>query len=68
MIGDERGRDLMIGVELVKDDAKTRAVNEAKAIRKSCLKKGHLIRIRDILEKVLRIQTHKIIAEEEEQL
>ena len=65
VIGDVRGRGLMIGVELVKDDAKTPAVNEAKAVRKSCLEKGLLIGLGGILENVLRIQPPLIIADDQ---
>jgi len=56
IIGDVRGRGLMIGLELVKDNAKTPATNEAKAVRKSCLEKGLLIGVGGIFANVLRIQ------------
>lgn len=63
IIGDVRGRGLMIGLELVKDDAKTPAADEAKAVRKSCLEKGLLIGLGGILGNVLRIQPPLVITD-----
>jgi len=63
VIGDVRGRGLMIGIELVKDDAKTPAVDEAKAVRQSCLDKGLLIGVGGILANVLRLQPPLIITD-----
>lgn len=65
IIGDVRGRGLMIGVELVKDDAKTPAVDEANIIRKSCLEKGLLIGVGGILANVLRIQPPLVITDDQ---
>jgi 4-aminobutyrate aminotransferase-like enzyme len=63
IIGDVRGRGLMIGVELVKDAAKTPAVDEANAVRKSCLEKGLLIGVGGIWGNVLRIQPPLVITD-----
>ena len=65
IIGDVRGRGLMIGLELVKDDAKTPAVEEAKAVRKSCLEKGLLIGLGGIWTNVLRIQPPLVITRDQ---
>lgn len=44
IIGDVRGRGLMIGVEFVKDrDSKTPAVEECKEIMKRCFKRGLVV-------------------------
>jgi 4-aminobutyrate aminotransferase/(S)-3-amino-2-methylpropionate transaminase len=56
IIGDIRGKGLMIGIELVKDSVKTPAVDEVKAIRKMCLEKGLLIGVGGVFENVVRIQ------------
>lgn len=63
IIGDVRGKGLMIGVELVRDDSKTPAVEEAKAVRQKCLEKGLLIGVGGVLANVLRIQPPLVIAE-----
>ncbi len=65
IIGDVRGRGLMIGVELVKDDTKTPAVDEAKAVRKDCLEKGLLIGVGGIWANVLRIQPPLVITDDQ---
>jgi len=65
IIGDVRGRGLMIGIELVKDDAKTPAVDEANAVRQSCLEKGLLIGVGGILANVLRVQPPLIITDDQ---
>ena len=65
IIGDVRGRGLMIGIELVKGDAKTPAVDEANVVRKSCLEKGLLIGVGGILANVLRIQPPLVISDDQ---
>ena len=65
VIGDVRGRGLMIGMELVKDSAKTPAADEANAIRKSCLEKGLLIGLGGVLANVLRIQPPLVITDDQ---
>jgi 4-aminobutyrate aminotransferase/(S)-3-amino-2-methylpropionate transaminase len=56
IIGDIRGRGLMMGIELVKDSAKTPAVDEAKAVRKMCLEKGLLVGVGGVFANVVRMQ------------
>ncbi|MFC1938342.1 aspartate aminotransferase family protein [Chloroflexota bacterium] len=63
IIGDVRGRGLMIGIELVKDNTKTPAVDEARVVRQSCLEKGLLIGLGGIYANVLRIQPPLVITE-----
>ncbi len=65
IIGDVRGKGLMIGIELVKDSAKTPAVEETKTVRKSCLEKGLLIGAGGVWANVLRIQPPLVITDEE---
>jgi len=65
LIGDVRGQGLMIGVELVKDNAKTPAADEAKAIRKSCFEKGLLIGLGGVFANVLRLQPPLVIADDQ---
>ncbi|MFC1942794.1 aspartate aminotransferase family protein [Chloroflexota bacterium] len=65
IIGDVRGRGLMIGVELVKDDIKTPAASEARAISQLCLKQGLLVGVGGILANVLRIQPPLVITDEQ---
>jgi 4-aminobutyrate aminotransferase len=62
LIGDVRGKGLMIGVELVKDDNKTPASQEAETIRAECLKTGVLIGVGGIYGNVLRLQPPLTIA------
>ncbi len=64
IIGDVRGKGLMIGIELVKDGAKTPAVDEAKAVCRSCLEKGLLIGLGGVLANVLRIQPPLVITDD----
>jgi len=63
IIGDVRGRGLMIGVELVKDGSKTPAVEEANTVRTRCLEKGLLIGVGGIWGNVLRIQPPLVITD-----
>ncbi len=65
IIGDVRGRGLMVGVELVKDKAKTPAADEAKAARNRCLERGLLIGLGGVFGNVLRLQPPLIISDNE---
>jgi 4-aminobutyrate aminotransferase/(S)-3-amino-2-methylpropionate transaminase len=66
LIGEVRGRGLMIGVELVRNK-KTRAPadKEAAEIKKALLKKGFLIGLGGLHKNVLRLQPPLIITREE---
>ena len=65
VIGDVRGKGLMIGIELVKDNAKTPAADETKSIRQKCLEKGLLIGVGGVFANVLRLQPPLVITEEQ---
>lgn len=65
LIGDVRGKGLMIGIELIKDIDKTPAVEEAKTVRSRCLEKGLLVGIGGTLANVVRLQPPLVITEEE---
>src|SRR6266404_2455053 len=56
LIGDVRGKGLMIGVELVNDKQLTPAAAEAEAIRDACLRRSLLIGIGGTFANVIRIQ------------
>lgn len=61
MVGEVRGAGLMIGVELIKDPAKTPAAAEAEALRETCLKNGLLVGVGGIHGNVIRFQPPLII-------
>jgi 4-aminobutyrate aminotransferase len=65
VIGDVRGKGLMIGVELVKDGSKTPAADETKTIRQKCLEKGLLIGVGGVFANVLRLQPPLVITEKQ---
>jgi len=65
LIGEVRGLGLMIGVELVKDAAKTPAAAEAEKIKADCLDNGVLIGIGGVQGNVLRIQPPLVITREQ---
>jgi 4-aminobutyrate aminotransferase/(S)-3-amino-2-methylpropionate transaminase len=65
IIGDVRGKGLMIGIELVKDQAKTPAADAATAIRQKCLERGLLIGVGGVFANVLRLQPPLVITESE---
>ena len=56
LVGDVRGKGLMIGIELVRDAQKTPADREAKAVQAGCLKRGMLIGLGGCYGNVLRLQ------------
>ena len=56
LIGDVRGKGLMIGIELVKDADKTPAAAEAKEVRARCRENNLLIGVGGVLANVLRLQ------------
>jgi 4-aminobutyrate aminotransferase len=65
LVGDVRGKGLMIGIELVKDAEKTPAAEEAKAVRARCLEKGVLVGVGGVLANVVRLQPPLTLSEDE---
>jgi 4-aminobutyrate aminotransferase len=61
IIGDVRGVGLMIGLELVADDALTPATAQAEAIRASCLENGVLVGVGGVYGNIVRIQPPLVI-------
>jgi len=62
LIGEVRGRGLMIGVELVKDEKLTPATAEAEAIRDGLLRQGVLVGVGGVYGNVVRFQPPLIIS------
>jgi len=65
LIGDVRGKGLMIGIELIKDKNKTPAPEEARQIRRLCREAGVLIGIGGVYGNVLRLQPPLVLTAEE---
>ncbi|MGB9840790.1 aspartate aminotransferase family protein [Thermovenabulum sp.] len=65
IIGDVRGKGLMIGLELVKDDNKTPAAEEAGMLRNLCREKGVLVGLGGVNGNVIRIQPPLIISKDQ---
>jgi len=65
LVGDVRGKGLMIGVELVKDEEKTPAADEAKQVRDLCRENGVLVGRGGPLANVVRIQPPLVISDDE---
>ncbi len=65
LIGDVRGKGLMIGIELVKDADKTPAAAEAGEVRRHCREAGILVGVGGSLGNVVRLQPPLVITEEE---
>jgi 4-aminobutyrate aminotransferase / (S)-3-amino-2-methylpropionate transaminase / 5-aminovalerate transaminase len=65
LVGDVRGKGLMIGVELVKDAEKTPASGEAKEVRKLCREAGVLVGLGGVLANVIRIQPPLVMTADE---
>jgi len=65
LMGDVRGKGLMIGIELVKDKNKTPAPQEAGQIRRLCREAGVLIGLGGVFGNVLRLQPPLVLTEEE---
>jgi len=63
LIGEVRGKGLMIGIELVRDEAKTPANTECNKIRDICLELGLLPGLGGIYGNVLRIQPPLVISQ-----
>ena len=56
LVGDVRGKGLMIGLELVRDAEKTPADDEAKQVRSLCREAGVLVGLGGVLGNVVRLQ------------
>lgn len=56
LVGDVRGKGLMIGLELIKDADKTPAPEQARAVRTLCRQAGLLVGVGGSLGNVVRIQ------------
>jgi 4-aminobutyrate aminotransferase-like enzyme len=67
LVGDVRGKGLMIGIELIKDKNKTPASEEARQIRKLCREAGVLIGTGGVFGNVLRLQPPLVLTAEESQ-
>ncbi len=65
LLGDVRGKGLMIGIELVKDAEKTPAPAEAAEVRRLCREAGILVGVGGSLGNVVRIQPPLVIDEGE---
>ncbi|MCS7233926.1 MAG: aspartate aminotransferase family protein [Synergistetes bacterium] len=65
LIGDIRGKGLMIGIELVKGKDKAPASEEAEALRRLCRERGLLVGVGGVYGNVIRIQPPLIISRDE---
>jgi 4-aminobutyrate aminotransferase-like enzyme len=65
MIGDVRGKGLMIGIELVKDEKLTPAAAEAEALKDALLRGGVLIGLGGTFGNVLRFQPPLVITKQQ---
>ena len=65
LVGDVRGKGLMIGIELISDAKKTPAVKEAGQVRAHCREKGLLVGIGGVFGNVIRLQPPLVLTESE---
>ncbi len=65
LVGEVRGKGLMIGIELVKDGDKTPAPEQAKEVKNRCREAGILVGVGGSLANVVRIQPPLILTEDE---
>jgi 4-aminobutyrate aminotransferase-like enzyme len=63
LVGDVRGKGLMIGVELVRDAARTPAPDETRRVRELCRENGVLVGVGGAMANVIRIQPPLVITE-----
>jgi 4-aminobutyrate aminotransferase-like enzyme len=63
MIGEVRGKGLMIGIELVRDQQKTPANTEGNKISVFCLENGLLVGLGGVFGNVVRIQPPAVITQ-----
>ena len=64
-VGDIRGLGLMIGMELVKDEAGTPAAREAVVVRDACLRHGLIVGLGGTYANVVRFQPPLVISREQ---
>jgi len=67
LVGDVRGKGLMIGIELIKDKNKTPAPQEAGHIRQLCREAGILVGVGGVFGNVVRLQPPLVLTSEEVQ-
>lgn len=65
LVGDIRGKGLMIGIELVADARKTPAAKEAKQVRDVCRQKGMLVGLGGAYGNVIRLQPPLVLTEDQ---
>ena len=65
VIGEVRGKGLMIGLELVSEKEKTPAVEQAKQVRKLCREGGILVGVGGTFGNVVRLQPPLVLSDEE---
>jgi 4-aminobutyrate aminotransferase-like enzyme len=65
LVGEVRGKGLMIGIELVKDDEKTPAPDAAKEVKRRCREAGILVGVGGSLANVVRLQPPLVLTEDE---
>jgi len=65
LVGEIRGKGLMIGIELVLDEKRTPAPAEAEAVRELCLANGVLVGVGGVYGNVVRIQPPLVMAQEQ---
>jgi 4-aminobutyrate aminotransferase/(S)-3-amino-2-methylpropionate transaminase len=63
IMGEVRGRGLMIGVELIKDEKLTPGTSEAEAVRNSLLRQGVLVGVGGVYGNVIRFQPPLVITQ-----
>lgn len=61
LIGDVRGKGLMVGIELVRDEKLTPAGTEAEAVREFCREQGVLVGVGGVYGSVVRVQPPLVI-------
>ena len=67
LIGDVRGKGLMIGIELIKDKDKTPAPEEAGEVRRLCREAGILVGVGGVFGNIVRLQPPLVLTSEEVQ-
>jgi 4-aminobutyrate aminotransferase len=65
LVGEVRGKGLMIGIELVQDDDKTPAPSEAQEVKRLCREAGLLVGVGGSLANVVRLQPPLILTEDQ---